>query len=260
VAKIGRPSTGQRPAIAVRLPPGWLKQIARIGRETGESNSKIVRALIGSALAARKAVGSNGIERIDTETARSFVELWHYSGNVPSGKNVCFGWFVESELYAVAIYGIGVNQAQHTFLAHLTGLPVTRKNLFELRRLCRVEPARDGLQLTQFIAACHRILKREHGIRYVVSFSDPAHNGFKGKRSKAYASGGVYAAANFKHIGRTNGETHTIGRDGRMEHRRKAYRYKQRMGGTTAQAREKLGLRTQRTRGKDRWLIDLGSE
>ena len=89
-SKRGRPATGQRPALSLRLPLGWSRQIARIGRETGQSNSKVARALIGSALAVRKIKGSNGIEHIEIATARSFIELWHYSGVLPNGRNVCF--------------------------------------------------------------------------------------------------------------------------------------------------------------------------
>ena len=257
-SKRGRPTTGQRPALSLRLPLGWSRQIARIGRETGHSNSKVARALIGSALAARKIGGSDGIEIVDTETARSFVELWHYSGILPTGRNVCFGWFIESELYAVAVYGDGINQIQHRYLAKVTGLPVKRSNLFELRRLCRSEPPREGSHLSQFIAGCHRILKRDHGIRFIVSFSDPAHNGFKKRRRDvAYASGGIYAAANFKHLGKTDGERHVVDSKGRLQHRRRPYHLARRGAVSIAEARALLRLKPQRTRRKDRWFLAL---
>jgi hypothetical protein len=53
MAKRGRPATGKRPTIAFRVPVGWLTQIERIG-----DKSKVARALIGSALAARKVKGA----------------------------------------------------------------------------------------------------------------------------------------------------------------------------------------------------------
>jgi hypothetical protein len=199
--KRGRPATGQAPAVSLRLPNGWIRQIDRTVRTTGKSRSIVARALIGAALASRKvkSVTATAVDEIDLETARHFTELWHYSGTIPKGRNIFFGWFVEGGLYAVANYGIGINQVQHKFLAHLTGLPVTRRNLFELKRLCRVDPAREGYQLSQFIATCHRILKRKHGIRFVVSFSDPAHNRFKQGRRKgvAYTSGGILCGLEF---------------------------------------------------------------
>jgi hypothetical protein len=156
----------------------------------------------------------------------------------------------------------------------VTGLPVARKNLFELKRLCRTEPARNGFPLSKFIAACHRSLKSKHGIRFVVSFSDPAHNRFKERRKGiTYESGGIYAASNFQHLGKTNAEWHVSDSNGQKLHRRVAYRHKERVNAakygtdkkgwpasamTMAEAREKLGLRRQRTLAKDRWFIDLG--
>jgi hypothetical protein len=99
--------------------------------------------LIGSALAARKIMGSDGIEIVDTETARSFVELWHYSGVLPTGRNVCFGWFIGSELYAIAMASI---KSQHRYLAKVTGLPVNRGNLFVLKPLNAAMLARRSLR------------------------------------------------------------------------------------------------------------------
>lgn len=88
-------------------------------------------------------------------------------------------------------------------------------NLFELRHLCRSEPPREGFPFSKFIAGCHRILKRDHGIRFIVSFSDPAHNGFKKRRRGVpYASGGIYAAANFKHLVKTDTERHVFDNKG----------------------------------------------
>jgi hypothetical protein len=188
------------------------------------------------------------IVRIDADVARAFVEQWHYSGTLPTGRNVCFGWFAEGELYAVAVYGDGANAGQSEFFARKTGKPVTNSNLIELRRLCRVEPSRPDHPLTRFMAICHRMLRR-NGKRFVVTYSDPA----KGH------TGGVYRAANFLHLGRSGGELHTVDGRGRQSHRLRAYRFGKRLGISTAEAREALGLRPQRTRGRDRWCIDLGA-
>ena len=243
MAKRGRPATGQAPALSIRLPLGWLRQIERMG-----DKSKVTRALIGSALAARKVEGGNGIVLIDTDTARAFLELWHYAGSLPTGRNICFGWFVSGELYAIATYGHGINPLQHDYLARVTEKPVTRHNLIELRRLARVEPPRDGLQLSRFIAICHRLLRRDHGIRFVVSFSDPAqgHNG------------GIYQASNFEHLGKTAAEPHVIDKRGRLRSRRMPYHHAKRNGITLAEARQRLGLRVRSTVRRDRWFLDLG--
>jgi hypothetical protein len=243
MAKRGRPATGQAPALSIRLPLGWLRQIERMG-----DKSKVARVLIGSALAARKVHGADGVVPLDSETAKAFLELYHYTGVLPTGRNICFGWFVTGELYAVAAYGHGINQVQHSYLARVTGKPVTRRNLIELRRLARAEPARDGQQLSQFIAVCHRLLRRDHGIRFVVSFSDPAHR----------HNGGIYRASNFEHLGKTAAEPHVIDQRGRLRSRRMPYHHAKRNGITLAEARQQLGLRVRSTVRRDRWFLDLG--
>lgn len=186
------------------------------------------------------------IEEIEHAAARSFIERWHYSECVPTGRNIFFGWFIDGCLYAVADYGIGVNPYQHSFLARITGEDVTKANLLELKRLCRTEPRRDGYPLTAFLSKCHGILKRM-GYGYVVSFSDPnyGHNG------------GIYKAANFRHLGQTNPEYHIVDADGNPRHRRYPYRYARRKGISIKEAREELGLSRVRTVPKDRWLFEL---
>ena len=241
MAKRGRPATGKRPVIAVRVPLGWLRQIERLG-----DKSKVARALIGSALSVRKIKGGDGVAQIDADVARSFCELWHYSGSLPSGKNICFGWFCEGELYSVCVYGIGANAGAADFLARKTGKPVTNKNLIELRRICRVEPARTDHPLTKFIAICHRLLRRD-GKRFVITYSDAARG----------HSGGLYRAANFQPLGRSGDEYHVVDSKGRLIHRRRAYRLGKQLGISTAEARQRLGLRPQRTKGRDRWFLAL---
>jgi len=204
---------------------------------------------------------------IDLQTAKPFIETWHYSKKVPSGKNIFFGWFVGSELYAVANYGLGVNPAQERFLAQMTAKPVSKTNLLELKRLCRTEPRRGPL--TQFLALCHQTL-RERGFRFVVAFSDPLFNPFRKKIGNTpYDSGGIYKAANFQYLGKTAPERHVIDRAGGLHHRRVAYRFMKRTNAqrevasrrklmTLPQARKVLGFTPIITMPKDRWFIDLG--
>ena len=152
-------------------------------------------------------------------------------------------------MYCVADYGIGVNPYQAQSLSKLTGYEVSKDNLLELKRLCRVEPKKESLQLTQFIAGCHKILKKK-GIRYIVSFSDPdmKHNG------------GIYKAANFKYLGKTDAAIHTIDENNIVRHRRYYFRYARRKNITVAQARKELGLKTLKTAPKDRWFIQINSK
>ena len=72
---------------------------------------------------------------IDYIAAKEIIENYHYSRHMPRGKNVCFGAFIGGELYAVAVYGTGVNMVADTYLSRITELKVDRKNLSELKRL-----------------------------------------------------------------------------------------------------------------------------
>ena len=203
------------------------------------------------------------VREIPLETARTFIENWHYSRKIPTGKNVFFGWYVGDSLYAVADYGIGVNPFLHEFLTKITQKPVTQSNLYELKRLCRMDPSNPRYPLTKFLSICHKNLRRDHGIRFIVSFSDPEHNRFRDQKDVPYSSGGIYKAANFEYLGKTNAEMHVIDEQGITHHRKYAYRYMQRQHAkgnaiTLNEARQALGVVPIKTEPKDRWFIDLG--
>ncbi len=184
--------------------------------------------------------------------ARPFIEAFHYSGSVPTGPNTFFGAYVDGDLYAVAAYGSGANKNQESWLAELTSLPVTRGNLTILKRLCRKgERGNSRIPMTQFLAFCHRELREFFGIRYIMTFSDPA----------AGHDGGLYRAANFIHLGTTKSEQHVQDANGRIMHRRGVYHYRRRCGvETVAEVRDMLGLSLIMTPPKDRWFIDLSNE
>lgn len=189
------------------------------------------------------------IKKITPQIAKPFIETWHYSKRCPTGKNIFFGWYVDGELYAIADYGIGVNPYQAQSLSKLTGLDIQNRSLLELKRLCRIEPKKESLSLTSFLAKCHKFLKQE-GYRFIVSFSDPAHG----------HCGGVYRAANFQHLGKTNPETHSIDLEGNVRHRRYYFRYARRKGISVSKAREELGLKLVKTVPKDRWFIQINKK
>lgn len=181
---------------------------------------------------------------IDHRSTKTMVETWHYSKRMPTGMNICFGWWIDDALYAVAVYGIGVNCYQARFLRS-AGVEVGDKEIIELKRLARVEPRRDDMPLTKFLAVCHRSLKKTY--RVVVSFSDPEHS----------HSGTVYRAANFKDFGETNPEWHLIDEAGNVRHRRFAFRYARRNGVTVEQARIELGVKRKKCLPKRRWVLVL---
>lgn len=177
--------------------------------------------------------------------SRHFIEAWHYSGCVPRGKNLFFGWYLDSTLYAIANYGWGVNPYQASFLSKVLDMELTNPDVLELKRLCRVEPKQD-VYLSQFISGCHKLLKL-NSVKVIVSFSDPYHN----------HTGGIYRASNFTHIGTTKEEMHCIDSEGSIIHRRIAYRLSKRKGISISEARASLGLVPHKTLAKDRWAIIL---
>ena len=229
------------------------------------------------------------VRRIEHREAKAFIELWHYSHKCPTGLNIFFGAFLDGELYAVADYGMGRNTDKGASLARRTGLPVRYQvitsewlakppkntnvegltpgliNCAELKRLCRQgERGTAQIPLTRFLSLCHRTLKRDHGIKYVISYSDPgelkavpvkpgdilgpyysqdkqwqitppepvAH---PGTGTVKQAAGHIYRAANFQYLGETAPEMHTVASEsslryapGTVIHRSVAYKEMQR--------------------------------
>lgn len=174
--------------------------------------------------------------------AAPHIEAWHYSGAMPKGRNICFGF--GHPLFVVAVYGNGCNPYQASYLARVTGLPVDHSNYVELKRLARTDA--DGRPMSWFLARCHRHL-RDLGYIVVVSFSDPERG----------HTGGLYRACNFIESGKTQAEMHCTDSNGATVHRRKAYRYAKVRGITTVEARVELGLATRKTAPKTRWILPL---
>lgn len=180
---------------------------------------------------------------VSPAAAKKMVLKWHYSHRMPRGRNICYGWWSDGNLYAVAVFGNGVNPYQASFLTNTTGFDVTNENHVELKRLARVEPRLEGVQLTQFIRLCCEDLKLD-GYRYVVAFSDPEEG----------HQGTIYKAANFTHLGRTQAEWHVLDKDGMKRHRRVAYRHAKKHNMTIDEARKVLGFTPVQTLPRDRWF------
>jgi hypothetical protein len=163
------------------------------------------------------------------------VEKWHYSHRIPTGKNICFGLYANDSLYAVIVYGTGVNPYQADFLGV--------KTVVEIKRMCRREP-RLGYPLSRFIRLTMKMLSRQVEFNAVVAFADPEYG----------HEGVVYKAAGFQHRGMTNAEFHLVGKDGEKRHRRFAFRHARRHGIGIAESRKLLGLARIRTAAKHRWV------
>jgi hypothetical protein len=154
---------------------------------------------------------------------------------MPTGKNICFGLHNEIGLYAVIIYGIGVNPYQAKYLGV--------KRVIEIKRMARTEP-RLAYPLSRFIAISSRFAAKEFPYDCVVAFADPEYG----------HEGTVYKAAGFVLHGTTAPEWHLVAPDGQIRHRRYAFRHARRNGMSVSQSREQLGLRRVKTAPKYRWV------
>ena len=168
--------------------------------------------------------------------AKTFVETWHYSHRMPTGKNICFGVWCNGAVYATIVYGIGVNPYQAAFLGV--------KSVIEIKRMCRREP-KEGFELSRFIRLTTKMARKQQDFEAVVAFADPEQG----------HEGTVYKAAGFTHEGMSNAEWHLIGEDGEKRHRRFAFRMARRNGITVAEAREALGMKRVETAPKHRWVL-----
>lgn len=167
--------------------------------------------------------------------AKTFIEKWHYSKRMPTGKNICYGLFHNSELYAVIVYGIGVNPYQAKFLKV--------EKVLEIKRMCRSEPSKN-YPLSRFIALTTKFVTKENPTQAIVAFADPEQG----------HEGTVYNASGFARHGTTNAEWHLIDESGVKRHRRFAYRYSRRKGCSIDDARKELKLKRVQTLPKIRWV------
>ena len=175
------------------------------------------------------------IKPVCHQVAKDWIEAWHYSKLMPTGKNISFGLFEGDVLYAVIVYGIGVNPYQAKFLKV--------KRVLEIKRMARSEPKKE-YPLSRLIAISSRLAKIIYPFDALVAFADPEYD----------HQGTVYAAAGFKFEGKTAAESHVVGLDGVQHHRRVAYRYARRRGITIAKAREILHFTIRKTLPKFRWV------
>jgi len=176
------------------------------------------------------------IRKIDHKTAKLWVETWHYSRRIPTGKNISFGVFADENLYAVIVYGIGVNPYQAKFLKV--------KQVLEIKRMCRSEPPIHEYPLSKFISATIKLVRKEFSCDCIVAFADPEQG----------HEGTVYKASNFKLHGVTNPEWHLVDANGEKRHRRYAFRHSRRHGVSVAESRELLGVQRVKTQPKYRWV------
>tara|TARA_R110000737_G_scaffold155825_2_gene184660 strand:+ start:5011 stop:5649 length:639 start_codon:yes stop_codon:yes gene_type:complete len=174
------------------------------------------------------------INEISHTAARLFIERWHYSKRIPTGKNICYGLFMGWEMYATIVYGIGVNPYQAKFLGC--------DRVMEIKRMCRSEP-KASFPLSRLISITIKWLKKKHQFDMLVAFADPEQG----------HEGTVYKASGFEYRGETNAEWHLQDKDGNIRHRRLAFRHARRNNITVQESRDILGLVRVKTSPKHRW-------
>ena len=190
------------------------------------------------------------IREISPTEAKTIVTKYHYSTKMPCGKMICFGYFVGNLLYAVTVYGQGVNRNSAKFLQRLTHLPVTGANFLELMRLARVEPKIDAAPLTKFLAICHKQL-RKRGYSYILSYSDPEFN----------PAGGIYAASNFILLGMSQSMPRNFtDASGKRKSWRGLTSWRKKHGVTIDEAIQTLGLTRSTFPSKKQWFLALSPE
>tara|TARA_R110000803_G_scaffold2852_1_gene9874 strand:+ start:218 stop:886 length:669 start_codon:yes stop_codon:yes gene_type:complete len=181
------------------------------------------------------------IRRVGHDLMKQFVETWHYSKRIPTGKNIGYGLWIGWDLYAVIVYGIGVNPYQAKFLGC--------EKVMEIKRMCRSEPAMD-YPLSRFISITSKWLIKDYPFDMIVAFADPEHG----------HEGTVYKASGFEYHGETNAEWHLIDQNGDSRHRRFAFRYARRNNISIAEARHQLGVKRVKTAPKHRWCRRVGKQ
>ena len=117
--------------------------------------------------------------------AKYAVNRWHYSKQIPSGRNNYFGVWEDEKFIGVVVYGhsIGVHLAESFGLTNFTCV--------ELRRVALME---HKMPVSRIISISLKLLKKKNPkIRLVVSYADPLQNHI----------GGIYQAGNWLYVGQS---------------------------------------------------------
>jgi hypothetical protein len=83
---------------------------------------------------------------------------------MPTGKTFCFGLYTAGRLYAVIVFGPGVNPNAAAFLES--------RGIIEILRLCRSEP-RLSFQLSRFIRLSIKMVRKNCQFDTVVAYDGP---------------------------------------------------------------------------------------
>jgi hypothetical protein len=162
--------------------------------------------------------GEFGVESIARDgVAREFIERNHYSGSYPAAR--CRvglyrrreGWFT-SELVGVAVYSVPVQAA--TIPCYVPG--VTASEGVELGRFVLLDEVPFNAE-SWFLARAEAIVRRELGVRAVLSYSDPLpRRDASGRVVTPGHVGQIYQARNALYLGMSRGMWHHLTPAGRF--------------------------------------------
>lgn len=145
----------------------------------------------------------------DTE-ARRFVEEHHYSGTYPAAR-FRFGLFTRGELVGCAVFSHPCNDR---CLTSVFSAPAHAS--VELGRFVLLDEV-PGNDESWFLARCFELLRREHELVGVVSFSDDCpRETSAGEAVFAGHIGTIFQAANARYLGRGTPRTLKLLPDGRV--------------------------------------------
>lgn len=127
------------------------------------------------------------VELCERKDVSAFIEEWHYSKNVNGLiSDYCFKLLDGEKIIGAMIYGrIAMAGVWKKYAEK-------ESDLTELRRLCCIDDTPKNTE-SYFIGATLRWLKKNTGIKRVISYADTTYN----------HEGTIYKASNFKHIGMT---------------------------------------------------------
>lgn len=118
---------------------------------------------------------------------KDFIEKWHYSKNINGLlSDYCFKLMDGDTIIGAMIYGgLAMANAWKKYGDQ-------KEDVIELRRLCCIDDTPKNTE-SYFIGSTLRWLKKNTGIKVVVSYADPEYG----------HEGIIYKASNFKHCGMT---------------------------------------------------------
>ena len=148
---------------------------------------------------------------LDERTAKDFIVTHHYSGTYPAAR-FRVGLVRGEELVGVAVFSVPCNQkviARYADLeSHMQGV--------ELGRLVLLDDVAYNAE-SWFLARAFKLVKKQLGVRFCLSFSDPIPRYTDaGEIVKPGHVGQIYQALNASYYGRASRATMLLLPDGRV--------------------------------------------